>query len=69
MELNPNRQPTGNSQANSTIEQIHQVLCDVVQKYNLQETYVYEDDPWMGILAQISFVVHSTYHTTKNKVP
>ena len=34
--------------------------------YNLQETYVDDADPWMGILAAEAFVVQSMYHSTKN---
>ena len=40
----------GNTQANTTIEIIHQVLGNIVRTYNLQEKYVDDADPWMGIL-------------------
>ena len=61
--------PTGNPQANTTIERIHQVLGNIVRSYNLQETYIYDADPWMGILAAEAFSVRSTYHRTKQKIP
>ena len=57
----------GNPQANVTIEIIHQVLGNIVRTYILQETYVYYDLPWMGILAAASFAVCSTYHSFKGK--
>ena len=48
-----------NPQANETIDRIHQVLGNLVRTYNLQETYVDDADPQMGILAEASFAVHS----------
>ena len=48
----------GNPQANATIDRIHQVLENILRTYNLQETYVYDADTWMGILAAAAFVVH-----------
>ena len=47
------------------MELIHQVLSNIVRTYNIQETYVDEADPWMGILAAAYFAVQSTYHQTK----
>ena len=35
--------------------------------YNLQETYVDDSDPCMGILEESVFTVRSTYHMTKDK--
>ena len=58
-----------NPQANTTIERIHQVLGNLGSTSNLQETYVYDADPWMGILAVAAFTVHSTHHRTKQKIP
>ena len=59
----------GKPQADAIVEIIHQVLGNTVLTYNLQETYVYDIDPWMGILASASFAVRSTYHRTKGKIP
>ena len=59
----------GKPQANSTVEIIHQVLGNLVHTYNLQETYVDDADPWMGILAAVAFAIRSTYHRTKGKIP
>ena len=58
----------GNSHANTIIKIIHQVLGNLVRTYNLQETYIDDADPWMGILATSDFVVCSTYHRTKGKI-
>ena len=59
----------GSPQANVIVEIIHQVIGNLLRTYNLQETYVYDADPWMGILAAAAFAVRSTYHMTKYKTP
>ena len=56
-----------NPQANDIIEIIHQVLVNLVYTYNLQETYVEESDPWIGILAAYAFAIKCMYHSTKDK--
>ena len=55
----------GNPQENATIERLHQLLGNLVSTYNLQETYVDDADPWMGILAESAFEVRYTYNRTK----
>ena len=60
---------SGNPQANETIERIHQVIGNLLRSYTIQETYVDNSDPCMGILAIAAFVVRSTYHRTKHKSP
>ena len=52
---------------NAIVERIHQVIRNLVRTYNIQETYVDDSGPWMGILTSAAFAVHSTYHTTKGK--
>ena len=52
----------GNPQSNATIERLHQVLGNLVRTYNLQETYVDDADPFLGILTAAAFAVRSTYH-------
>ena len=66
-----NTKPTypGNPQANAIIERINQVLGNLVRTYNIQETYVDDADPCMGILLAADFAVRSTYHQTKQKSP
>ena len=68
-DINTKPDSPGNPQAKAIIERIHQVLGNLVHTYNIQETYVDDADPWMGILATEAFVVHFAYHTTKNKRP
>ena len=58
-----------NPQADATIERLHQVLGNLVRIYNLQETYVNDAEPFMGILAAAAFTVRSMYHRTKKKIP
>ena len=57
----------GNPQVNETMERIHQILGNLVRTYNLQETCVYDADPFMGILDTSAFAVQSTYHRAKDK--
>ena len=57
----------GNPQMNSTKDIIHQKLGDLLCTYNLQEIYVYDADPLMGILAAESLSEQSTYHIIKGK--
>ena len=59
----------GNPRVNKIIEILHQLLGNIVRTYNLMEIYVYDADPWTGILATVSFSVKSTYHMTKGEIP
>ena len=59
----------GNPQVNATIERIHQVLGNPVRTNNIQETYVDDADPLLGILVASFFAVQSTHHHTKQKIP
>ena len=60
---------SGNPQAKSIIEIIHQVLGNLVRIYNLQETYVDEAEPRMGIFVPTDFDVRYTYHSIKDNSP
>ena len=57
----------GNRQENAIISRINQVLGNLVRTYHLQETYVDDADPWMGIPEAATSVVQSTYQSTKGK--
>ena len=46
--------------SNVVLERIHQVLGNLVQTFNISQTYVDKDDLWPGILASAEFVIHST---------
>ena len=39
---------------------MHSVLHNLVHTYNIKNTYVYKDDPFMGILSDVEFSVWST---------
>ena len=49
--------------SNSILGNIHQLIVSLVNTFNLQKSYLDEDDPWSGILEATSFSVQSTYHT------
>ena len=59
---------SGSPQANATKDIIHKILGNLVQTYDLHETYVDDADSWMEILATATFAVQSMYHQTKGKV-
>ena len=42
---------------------------NLVRLFDLQNNYLYEDDPWSGILAVTDFAVQSTYHTMLQSTP
>ena len=39
-----------------------------MRTYNLQKTYVYDAEPWIGILVAAAFAVNSTYHRVTGKI-
>ena len=41
--------------ANAVLECIHKVLENLKQTFNISQTYVDKNDPWMGILAAAAF--------------
>ena len=54
---------------NSILERIHQVIANFVRMFDLQNTYLDEDEPWLGILAATDFAVQITYHTNLQATP
>ena len=60
---------TYNPQVNSILEIIHQVILKLVRKFDLQNNYLDEGEPWSGILSATDFAVLSTYHTTLQAMP
>jgi hypothetical protein len=61
---------TQNPQANAVVECVHQTLANLIRSLELQTNpYLDEDDPWIGILAAVTFALHSTYHTTLHAMP
>ena len=57
---------SGNPMYNAILERIHQVLVNLVQTFNIQQTYIDKNDPWTGILSAASFAICST--TNRQKV-
>ena len=49
-----------NPMSNAILERIHRVLGNLVRPFNIQQAYVYKDDPWMGILDAAAFAIRST---------
>ena len=52
--------------SNAVLECIHQVIGNLVHIFNISiQTYVGENDPWMGILAAAAFVIFSITNRPK----
>ena len=49
-----------NKTSNFILERIHSILRNILQKFNIQESYLDKDNPWMGILAAVEFTINST---------
>ena len=47
------------------MERIHQVLGNLVRAFNIKETYVDKNDPWLGILAAEALATYSTTNKLK----
>ena len=45
---------------NIVLEQIHQVIGNIVRTYNINKSYVDEDDPWLVILTATYFTIFLT---------
>ena len=54
---------SGNPTSNAILEQINHIIGNLVQNFNITETYVYEDDPWSLIMAATSFGILSTINS------
>ena len=58
-----------NPQANAIVERVHQVIGNIIRTFELENNYLDEDDPWIGILSATAFAVRSTFHTTLRSTP
>ena len=58
-----------NPSSNAILESIHQVLGDLVRTYTIKDAYIYEDDPWLVILAAAAFTILSTEIRLKGYCP
>ena len=48
---------SGDPMYNVILEHIHQVIGNLVQTFNIQQTYVDKNDSWTGILAAAAFAI------------
>ena len=55
--INDNCATTENPQNKSILERIHQFITNLVRTNDLQNNYLDEDDPWLGLLETTGFVV------------
>jgi hypothetical protein len=51
---------TRNPQASAIVKQVHQTIGNIIQTFELHDNYLYEDDPWKGILAATAFAICAT---------
>ena len=54
-----------NTMSNAELEQIHQVLGNLLQTCNITQSYIDEENPWLGILYSAAFVIGSTTERLK----
>ena len=55
---------TENTQENSILEIIHQVIANLIRTFDLQNNYLNKDNPWLGIVEAMDFSVHIMHHKT-----
>ena len=58
---------TRNPQSNATIERIQRTIENIIRTFDVST--IFNNDPWSGILAAITFAVCGTYHTTLQASP
>ena len=58
-----------NPTSNAILERIHQVLGNIVRNFNMTQTNVEEDDPWLIILSEAAFAIISTKNRLKDYSP
>ena len=51
------------------MERIHHVIANLVCKFDVQNNYLDEDEPWSDILLDTDFSVQVAYHTTFQATP
>ena len=55
--------------SNAVLKQIHQVLGNLVQTFNISQTYIDKNDPWTVILDAAAFAIFSTTNSQKGYSP
>jgi hypothetical protein len=51
------------------VERVHQVIGNIIRTFELESTYLDEEDPWKGILSATAFAVRTTFHITLGNTP
>ena len=67
--ITDNQSLLGNLTSKTILERIHQVVGNIVQHFNIAQTYVYEDCPWLVILAAAVFGILSKTNRFKGYSP
>ena len=67
--IKPKTTTIKNPQANGVLEPVHLVVCNMLRAKHLAELDMLEDDPWMAILASVTYAIRSTYHMTLATTP
>eukprot|EP00957_Ditylum_brightwellii_P211095 15365742-Ditylum_brightwellii.AAC.1 len=58
-----------NSQPNSIIARIHQLIGNMIRSFKVHSTDIDEKDPWTGILSALRFATRATLHATMKTSP
>ena len=59
----------GNPTSSLILETIRLVLYCIVWKYNLQQIYVYKNEPWVGMLSSAALKMRATANNLKSYTP
>ena len=60
---------SGNSQAISIVERVHQTIGSILRSFKVQYMILDDRNSWDGILVSIMFALRSTVHTTMLYTP
>ena len=60
-----NTSTLGNLTYNYILEWSHTVIGNLLWAYKIKYTYIYEDEPWLGILMAADFTIFSTTNMLK----
>jgi NifB/MoaA-like Fe-S oxidoreductase len=52
-----------NSQANAVVERVHKAIGNIIQIFELENNYFYEENTLEEILSGTAFAVRSAFHT------
>ena len=60
---------TRNPQENPILERAHQTISNILRTFQVNNSKLDLDDPWIGILLGVIFAMRSTVHTTTQATP